>query len=57
MQNIHEQIELLRAELCGCIDPSERIQIRAELDFAIRQASAEERPELLDPVLLAPHPG
>jgi hypothetical protein len=56
MANIHEQIELLRAEFCGCIDPNERVQIRAELDAAIQQAAAEEQGEAADADLLDPRP-
>ena len=41
MSNLHEQIELLRAELRGCIDNAERFQIRAELDAALVQAADE----------------
>ena len=57
MINIPEQIELLRAELRGCIDPIERIQIRAELDAAIRQAAAEERGETMSLPVFDPRPG
>ena len=41
MSNLHEQIELLRAELRDCIDSAERFQIRAELDAALVQAADE----------------
>ena len=41
MSNLHEQIELLRAELRDCIDGAERFQIRAELDAALVQAADE----------------
>ena len=57
MANIHEQIELLRAEFCGCIDPNERIQICAELDAAIQQVAAEESGKPFDRVLFDPRPG
>ena len=57
MANIHEQIELLRAELRGCIDRDERIQIRTELDAAIRRAAAEERGEAILLVPVDPRPG
>jgi hypothetical protein len=39
MSNLHEQIELLRAELRNCLDPNERFQIRADLDAALVQAA------------------
>ena len=57
MSNINEQIELLRAELRGCIDPDERIQIRSELDAAMRQAAAEECGEAMGLALVDPSPG
>jgi hypothetical protein len=56
MTIIQEQVELLRAELRGCIDPNERIQICAELEAAIQQAAAGERSEAIDAVLLDPRP-
>jgi len=41
MSSLHEQIELLQAELRNCMDRAERLQIRAELDAAIAQATWE----------------
>ena len=57
MTTIHDEIELLRAELRGCIDPGERIQIRAELDAAMRRAEAEQSGEPTDAILFDPPPG
>ena len=39
MSDLHEQIELLRAELRACIDSAERFQILVELDAALVQAA------------------
>ena len=41
MSDLYEQIELLRAELCDCIDSTERFQILVELDAALMQAADE----------------
>ena len=41
MSSLHEQIELLRAELRDCLDPNERFQIRIELDAALVEAADE----------------
>jgi hypothetical protein len=41
MSDLHEQIELLRAELRDCIDSAERFQILGELDAALVQAADE----------------
>ena len=57
MTTIHDEIELLRAELRGCIDPGERIQIRAELDAAMRQAATQECREAIDLAPVDPRPG
>ena len=41
MSNLHEQIEVLRAELRNCLDSAERHQILIELDAALVQAADE----------------
>jgi hypothetical protein len=41
MSSLHEQIELLQAELRNCTDRAERTQIRAELGAGIASVRRE----------------
>ena len=48
MSSVHEQIELLQAELRNCVDRAERTQIRAELEAAIASVRREAEREPAD---------
>jgi hypothetical protein len=48
MSSVHEQIELLQAELRNCTDRSERTQIRAELEAAIASVRRDAEQEIVD---------
>jgi hypothetical protein len=55
MSSLHEQIELLQAELGNCTDRAERTQIRAELESAIASVSPDaEREGSEAPLVQAP---